>query len=72
MFVCLYVASDANMNLKLMGSISHFGVSLIVVRREIDFVNERLRTLAGNGTKGSDYQGGRKGTKQASDLSQKF
>ncbi|VYS49318.1 unnamed protein product [Arabidopsis thaliana] len=32
--------------------------------REIDFVNERVQTLAGNGTKGSDYQGGRKGTKQ--------
>ncbi|XP_010414996.1 PREDICTED: NHL repeat-containing protein 2-like [Camelina sativa] len=32
--------------------------------REIDFVNERVRTLAGNGTKGSDYQGGKKGTKQ--------
>ncbi|CAA7055136.1 unnamed protein product [Microthlaspi erraticum] len=32
--------------------------------REIDFVNETVRTLAGNGTKGSDYQGGRKGTSQ--------
>ncbi|XP_024015390.1 protein SUPPRESSOR OF QUENCHING 1, chloroplastic [Eutrema salsugineum] len=32
--------------------------------REIDFVNERVQTLAGNGTKGSDYQGGRKGTSQ--------
>ncbi|RVW97813.1 Protein suppressor of QUENCHING 1, chloroplastic [Vitis vinifera] len=28
--------------------------------REIDFVNETVQTLAGNGTKGSDYQGGRK------------
>uniref|UniRef100_A0A6N2KCR3 Thioredoxin domain-containing protein n=1 Tax=Salix viminalis TaxID=40686 RepID=A0A6N2KCR3_SALVM len=26
--------------------------------REIDFVSEKVRTLAGNGTKGSDYQGG--------------
>ncbi|KAF9669845.1 hypothetical protein SADUNF_Sadunf13G0006800 [Salix dunnii] len=25
--------------------------------REIDFVSEKVRTLAGNGTKGSDYQG---------------
>ncbi|CAN8241331.1 unnamed protein product [Cochlearia groenlandica] len=33
--------------------------------REIDFVNETVRTLAGNGTKGSDYQGGKKGTSQA-------
>lgn len=33
--------------------------------REIDFVNERVRTLAGNGTKGSDYEGGRKGKDQA-------
>ncbi|KAJ0231573.1 Protein SUPPRESSOR OF QUENCHING 1, partial [Hirschfeldia incana] len=32
--------------------------------RVIDFVNERVETLAGNGTKGSDYQGGRKGTSQ--------
>ncbi|KAM2468598.1 hypothetical protein FF1_010260 [Malus domestica] len=30
--------------------------------REIDFVNETVRTLAGNGTKGSDYRGGGKGT----------
>ncbi|CAM8917988.1 unnamed protein product [Rhodiola kirilowii] len=34
--------------------------------REIDFVNETVRTLAGNGTKGSDYKGGRKGSIQAS------
>ncbi|KAK7337681.1 hypothetical protein VNO77_18266 [Canavalia gladiata] len=27
--------------------------------REIDFVNEKVRTLAGNGTKGSDYIGGK-------------
>ncbi|KAL2932437.1 Protein SUPPRESSOR OF QUENCHING 1 chloroplastic [Bienertia sinuspersici] len=32
--------------------------------REIDFVNETVRTLAGNGTKGSDYKGGRKGFSQ--------
>ncbi|KAL5565895.1 hypothetical protein UlMin_029059 [Ulmus minor] len=32
--------------------------------REIDFVNETVRTLAGNGTKGSDYQGGRTGSTQ--------
>lgn len=32
--------------------------------REIDFVNELVRTLAGNGTKGSDYEGGGKGTSQ--------
>lgn len=70
MYVCLYVASNANMNLKLLASSSYFGVSLIVDRREIDFVNERVQTLAGNGTKGSDYRGGRKGTKQASDLTQ--
>uniref|UniRef100_A0A7N0TF14 Thioredoxin domain-containing protein n=1 Tax=Kalanchoe fedtschenkoi TaxID=63787 RepID=A0A7N0TF14_KALFE len=29
--------------------------------REIDFVNETVHTLAGNGTKGSDYRGGGKG-----------
>ncbi|KAF3453098.1 hypothetical protein FNV43_RR03532 [Rhamnella rubrinervis] len=29
--------------------------------REIDFVNESVHTLAGNGTKGSDYKGGKKG-----------
>lgn len=32
--------------------------------REIDFVNEKVRTLAGNGTKGSDYTGGGKGATQ--------
>lgn len=32
--------------------------------REIDFANESVRTLAGNGVKGSDYRGGRKGTSQ--------
>lgn len=34
--------------------------------RVIDFVNESVQTLAGNGTKGSDYKGGGKGTSQAS------
>lgn len=33
--------------------------------REIDFVGETVRTLAGNGTKGSDYRGGGKGATQA-------
>ncbi|XP_020212147.1 protein SUPPRESSOR OF QUENCHING 1, chloroplastic isoform X2 [Cajanus cajan] len=32
--------------------------------REIDFVNEKVWTLAGNGTKGSDYVGGGKGDTQ--------
>ncbi|KAK9147080.1 hypothetical protein Sjap_006983 [Stephania japonica] len=32
--------------------------------REIDFVNESVHTLAGNGTKGSDYIGGGKGSTQ--------
>ncbi|KAL2345612.1 hypothetical protein Fmac_006897 [Flemingia macrophylla] len=32
--------------------------------REIDFVYEKVRTLAGNGTKGSDYVGGGKGDNQ--------
>ncbi|TKY61571.1 NHL repeat-containing protein 2 [Spatholobus suberectus] len=32
--------------------------------REIDFANERVRTLAGNGTKGNDYVGGGKGDTQ--------
>ncbi|XP_024024937.1 protein SUPPRESSOR OF QUENCHING 1, chloroplastic isoform X2 [Morus notabilis] len=32
--------------------------------REIDFVNETVRTLAGNGTKGSDFEGGGKGSTQ--------
>lgn len=32
--------------------------------REINFVNETVRTLAGNGTKGSDYEGGGKGMDQ--------
>ncbi|KAI3668992.1 hypothetical protein L6452_40210 [Arctium lappa] len=32
--------------------------------RVIDFVNEVVQTLAGNGTKGSDYKGGGKGTSQ--------
>ncbi|KAK4264680.1 hypothetical protein QN277_025822 [Acacia crassicarpa] len=32
--------------------------------REIDFVNEKVRTLAGNGAKGSDYSGGGKGAAQ--------
>ncbi|GAB4835670.1 Protein SUPPRESSOR OF QUENCHING 1, chloroplastic [Ancistrocladus abbreviatus] len=32
--------------------------------REIDFVDEKVRTLAGNGTKGSDYRGGGRGTTQ--------
>ncbi|CAD5196877.1 unnamed protein product [Musa acuminata subsp. malaccensis] len=32
--------------------------------REVDFVNEIVRTLAGNGMKGSDYVGGGQGTDQ--------
>ncbi|KAL8553826.1 hypothetical protein ACS0TY_002199 [Phlomoides rotata] len=32
--------------------------------RVVDFVNETVKTLAGNGTKGSDYQGGGSGTTQ--------
>ncbi|XP_074567603.1 protein SUPPRESSOR OF QUENCHING 1, chloroplastic isoform X2 [Curcuma longa] len=32
--------------------------------RVIDFVNDTVRTLAGNGTKGSDYDGGERGTNQ--------
>ncbi|KAI5075738.1 hypothetical protein GOP47_0009814 [Adiantum capillus-veneris] len=32
--------------------------------REIDLANEIVRTLAGNGVKGSDYKGGKKGTSQ--------
>ncbi|CAM6081683.1 unnamed protein product [Calypogeia fissa] len=32
--------------------------------REIDFVNESVKTLAGNGEKGSDYKGGKKGSAQ--------
>lgn len=32
--------------------------------REINFVDETVRTLAGNGTKGSDYRGGGQGTNQ--------
>ncbi|XP_071709747.1 protein SUPPRESSOR OF QUENCHING 1, chloroplastic [Rutidosis leptorrhynchoides] len=32
--------------------------------RVIDFVNESVQTLAGNGTKGSDYKGGGKGSSQ--------
>lgn len=32
--------------------------------REVDFVNDKVRTLAGNGTKGSDYRGGRRGAAQ--------
>nr|XP_027188810.1 protein SUPPRESSOR OF QUENCHING 1, chloroplastic isoform X2 [Cicer arietinum] len=32
--------------------------------REIDFANEKVSTLAGNGTKGSDYIGGGKGDTQ--------
>lgn len=35
------------------------------VQREIDFVKETVRTLAGNGTKGSDYKGGGHGANQA-------
>ncbi|KAK3014291.1 hypothetical protein RJ639_008014, partial [Escallonia herrerae] len=32
--------------------------------RIVDFVNETVQTLAGNGTKGSDYKGGGKGSSQ--------
>ncbi|XP_031280340.1 protein SUPPRESSOR OF QUENCHING 1, chloroplastic-like [Pistacia vera] len=32
--------------------------------REIDFVNEKVQTLAGNGTKGLQYQGGDEGSSQ--------
>ncbi|XP_062215809.1 protein SUPPRESSOR OF QUENCHING 1, chloroplastic isoform X3 [Phragmites australis] len=32
--------------------------------REINFVDDTVRTLAGNGTKGSDYKGGGQGTNQ--------
>lgn len=40
--------------------------------REIDFVNETVRTLAGNGSKGSDYRGGDKGTNQVRLQKMKF
>ncbi|OAY81734.1 NHL repeat-containing protein 2 [Ananas comosus] len=40
--------------------------------REIDFVNETVRTLAGNGTKGSDYKGGGRGTAQARSTTTSF
>lgn len=40
--------------------------------REIDFANEKVRTLAGNGTKGSDYIGGGKGDTQVIKLICKF
>jgi sugar lactone lactonase YvrE len=33
--------------------------------RAIDFTEKRVTTLAGNGTQGTDYQGGKKGTKQS-------
>lgn len=33
--------------------------------RVINFVDEMVQTLAGNGIKGSDYKGGRKGNSQA-------
>ncbi|GBG78262.1 hypothetical protein CBR_g26293 [Chara braunii] len=32
--------------------------------REVDFVNEKVTTLAGNGTQGSDYKGGGRGPSQ--------
>ncbi|KAJ7554968.1 hypothetical protein O6H91_05G017800 [Diphasiastrum complanatum] len=32
--------------------------------REIDFVHEKVRTLAGNGEKGADYKGGKQGSSQ--------
>ncbi|KAJ8752307.1 hypothetical protein K2173_003943 [Erythroxylum novogranatense] len=32
--------------------------------REVDFVNKIVQTIAGNGTKGSDYEGGGKGSDQ--------
>lgn len=38
----------------------------------IDFVNEMVQTLAGNGTKGSDYKGGRSGSTQARFRASKF
>lgn len=38
---------------------------IYIFGREIDFVNETVRTLAGNGTKGSDYRGGGRGSSQA-------
>jgi hypothetical protein len=34
--------------------------------REVNFVSDTVSTLAGNGEKGSDYKGGRKGMAQAS------
>ena len=40
-------------------------LTLFSIFREVDFVNDVVRTLAGNGTKGSDYRGGGKGTNQA-------
>lgn len=39
--------------------------AFLSLSREVDFVNETVRTLAGNGTKGSDYEGGGRGTNQA-------
>lgn len=39
-------------------------LTCIALFRVIDFVNDTVRTLAGNGTKGSDYDGGGRGTNQ--------
>ena len=37
---------------------------MLIFFREVDFVNESVRTLAGNGKKGSDYRGGGAGNSQ--------
>lgn len=39
-------------------------VLLFHTLRVVDFVNDTVKTLAGNGNKGSDYSGGRQGTNQ--------
>lgn len=52
------IAYDAKKNLLYVADTENHAL------RMIDFVSETVQTLAGNGTKGSDYQGGGKGRAQ--------
>lgn len=70
LFCCLkfYQLIEHCCLLNIASSFSDLIILCLNCPREIDFVTEMVRTLAGNGTKGSDYTGGGKGMDQASSI----
>lgn len=64
-FVNLYFDISTEQWLSALQESANSNIFNVYSCRVIDFVNETVQTLAGNGTKGSDYRGGGKGATQA-------